>query len=156
MFFYVNFYIQKRDHLLVKAGIHPKYICELRGDDTLEVCANCDALRVIEGSVSLLPSRNKQRHLTGRKCKECGFPLLDTLVRKKEVIPEEILQRSYAEAAKADLCLVIGSDVTSYPAAHFPDVISEHGKVVIVSEKHVGNHTDCTLIVFLLVILDGF
>lgn len=109
----------------------------MRGDDTLEVCANCNALGVIEGSVSQLPTRHKHRHLTGRRCKECGFMLLDTLVRKKEMIPDEILQRSYDEAAKADLCLVIGSDLKSYPAAHFPDSVAGHGKVAIISEKLV-------------------
>ena len=50
-----------------------------------------------------------------------------------ENLPEDELKRSFDEAAKADLCLAMGSSLTVTPAADIPKDVSKKGKLVIVN-----------------------
>ncbi|KAH8658121.1 NAD-dependent deacetylase sirtuin-7 [Xylariales sp. PMI_506] len=55
-------------------------------------------------------------HRTGRKCAFCNEDLLDSIVGFWEDLPEAALNMAEEHAAKADLCLVLGSSLTVSPA----------------------------------------
>jgi NAD-dependent SIR2 family protein deacetylase len=51
--------------------------------------------------------------------------LLDTIVNFGEFLPAEPLERAYANAKKADLCLVLGSSLTIPPASKIPETVGK-------------------------------
>lgn len=62
-------------------------------------------------------------HRTGRNCAVCGGNLLDSIVNFSEALPAEPQKRAFANAKKADLCLVLGSSLTVTPACTIPQCV---------------------------------
>ena len=48
-------------------------------------------------------------------------------------MPEYELNRSFEEAAKADVCLAMGSSLTVTPAADIPKDVSKKGRLIIIN-----------------------
>ncbi len=48
-------------------------------------------------------------------------------------MPEYELHRSFEEAAKADVCLAMGSSLTVTPAADIPKDVSKKGRLIIIN-----------------------
>lgn len=55
----------------------------------------------------------------------CGGALLDSIINFGEDLWEEPLQRARGHAAKADLCLVLGSSLTVTPANEIPEIVGK-------------------------------
>ncbi|RWA12534.1 hypothetical protein EKO27_g2579 [Xylaria grammica] len=72
-------------------------------------------------------------HRTGRNCVICGGALLDTIINFGESLFEEPLQYAREHAAKADLCLVLGSSLTVSPSNEIPETVGRRrgAKLVI-------------------------
>ena len=52
------------------------------------------------------------------------------------------MEEAYELSARADLMLVVGSSLTTYPAAALPDVARRHGaEVILVNDDCVGHLT---------------
>jgi len=75
----------------------------------------------------------KVDHRTGRKCAACGGGLYDTIINFGESLFEEPLEKAYAAARNADLCLVLGSSLVIPPANKIPQSIGKrkNAKLVI-------------------------
>ncbi|KAK3323215.1 DHS-like NAD/FAD-binding domain-containing protein [Cercophora scortea] len=67
-------------------------------------------------------------HYTKRKCALCSGPLLDSIINFHEPLPASTLARAFAEAEKADLCLVLGSSLTVTPANEIPETAARNTK----------------------------
>lgn len=134
---------QNIDGLHRRSGISPNNISELHGNCYLEVCWACgkDYLRTYdvsdERSSPIECAECRQRvphfcHCTRREC-ECGAVLKDSIIHFKENLPQAALESAFANAEKADLCIVLGSSLTVSPACLVPKEVTKHGKLVIVN-----------------------
>jgi len=134
---------QNCDGLHRRSGIRKEMISELHGNSNLEVCrvpfppaassgvapaqvqGGCgrEYLRDFRAVASY--EKTVHDHRTGRKCGSCGGNLYDTIINFGEFLPEKPLADAGAHAAKADLCLVLGSSLTVPPASEIPEGVVE-------------------------------
>lgn len=64
-------------------------------------------------------------------CTDCGGLLKPDFIFFGEMIPQAALQRSFVEAEKTDLMLVIGTTGEIVPASYIPHLAKQNGAVII-------------------------
>jgi NAD-dependent SIR2 family protein deacetylase len=137
---------QNVDGLHLRSGIRADQLAELHGNTNLERCIKCGAKYLRD-----FRTRNAQKvhnHRTGRFCDnlKCRGPLVDSIINFGEDLPEEDLERSFDEAEKCDLCIVLGSSLRVTPAADIPaNVIRKGGKVVICNLQKTPLNDRCAM-----------
>lgn len=125
---------QNVDGLHRKSGIPKKNITEVHGNTNLEICKKCGKDYMRDFRV-----RNAQKvhnHETGRTCDNaaCGGFLMDTIINFGENLRAVDLNTGFAQGAKADLMLVLGSSCRVTPAADMiGETLDNGGKCVIVN-----------------------
>ncbi|KAK4450388.1 DHS-like NAD/FAD-binding domain-containing protein [Podospora aff. communis PSN243] len=129
---------QNCDGLHRRSGILPGRISELHGNSNRETCAKgCGREYLRDFRAVATYEKTVHDHRTGRKCAVCGGNLYDTIVNFGEYLPEKPLADAREHAAKADLCLVLGSSLTVPPACDIPEITAKRrfgkGKLVIVN-----------------------
>ncbi|RLF72187.1 MAG: RNA polymerase subunit sigma [Thermoplasmata archaeon] len=111
------------------------------------VTQNVDGLHEMAGSRRVLNFHGGGRYLYCMKCSSrrelesvedidpikctCGGYFRPPYVFFGEPIPHEVLSRSFIEATRADVILVIGTSAGVYPAAQLPYEVKRHGGVVV-------------------------
>jgi len=111
---------QNIDHLHQKAG--SKYVYELHGNYKQLVCTECNTeYDVSFANLNFLPPT----------CYICKGILKPDIVFFNEPIPHFVKTRSFAEAKKADVMLIIGTDAEVLPAADIPVVAKKNGAKII-------------------------
>ncbi len=119
---------QNVDGLHQKAG--SKNVIEFHGTNSRLICLNCPDVVVDAYSLD---------YKEFPRCPKCGALLKPDVVFFGEPIPPEALSRSFEEARRCDLCLVIGTSAVVYPAAEIPFVAKRHGaKVVEINPEPTG------------------
>jgi len=79
---------------------------------------------------------NRQTYFDGKSICDCGGTIRPGIVLFGEQLPQATFMKAEAEAAKADLFIVLGSSLTVSPANMFPLVAKEGGaKLVIVNRE---------------------
>ncbi|KAI5923012.1 NAD-dependent deacetylase sirtuin-7 [Camillea tinctor] len=114
---------QNCDGLHRKSGIPPDSISELHGNNNREYCRDCGKEYIRDFRAVASYEKTVRDHRTGRKCARCGGVLLDSIINFGESLFAEPLQRARDHAAKADLCLVLGSSLTVSPANEMPETV---------------------------------
>jgi NAD-dependent deacetylase len=110
---------QNIDGLHRKAG--SERLAEFHGATTQLVCLRCgERALATEAALATLPPR----------C-PCGGVYKPDFVFFGEGIPERAYRDSVAAAERADLCLIVGSTGTVYPAASLPRMVKAHGGSII-------------------------
>ncbi len=119
---------QNIDHLHQKAG--SRYVYELHGTYTQLVCTECSSEYDISfADLNFLPPT----------CFVCKGILKPAMVFFNEPIPAFAKKRSFEEAEKADVMLIIGTNAEVLPAAEIPVVAKKHGAKIIeinIEETH--------------------
>jgi NAD-dependent deacetylase len=120
---------QNIDGLHQRAGMRPEAVIELHGSEAYIVCVRCGMRRewgeVLEGFDGEPP-----------QCTDCGGWLKPATVSFGQPMPAEETRRAFAEAAAADLLLVVGSSLQVYPAASIPgETRKAGGRVIIVNDE---------------------
>lgn len=111
---------QNIDHLHQKAG--NKYVYELHGTYKQLVCTECSSEYDMSfADLNFLPPT----------CYICKGILKPDMVFFNEPIPAFAKKRSFEEAQKADLLLIIGTNAEVLPAAEIPDLAKEKGAKII-------------------------
>lgn len=111
---------QNIDHLHQKAG--SKYVYELHGTYKQLVCMECSSEYDMSfADLNYLPPT----------CFVCKGILKPDMVFFNEPIPHFAKKRSFEEAAKADVLLIIGTNAEVLPAARIPEVAKENGAKII-------------------------
>ena len=111
---------QNIDHLHQKAG--NKYVYELHGTYKQLVCTECNSEYDISFSdLNFLPPT----------CYICKGILKPNMVFFNEPIPKFALKRSFEEARKADVLLIIGTNAEVFPAAEIPLSAKNNGATII-------------------------
>ncbi len=119
---------QNIDHLHQKAG--NKTVYELHGTYRRLVCTGCSSEYDISfADLNYLPPT----------CFVCKGILKPDMVFFNEPIPAYAKKRSFEEAEKADVMLIIGTNAEVLPAADIPIVAKKHGAKIIeinIEETH--------------------
>lgn len=79
---------------------------------------------------------------------DCGAFLRPGVVWFGEPIPGDVLEKSFLEAGKSDVIIVIGTSALVYPAAGLPLVVKKKGGVIIEinpEETPLTEHSDISL-----------
>jgi len=123
---------QNIDGLHQKAGIPPEAVVEIHGSESTIVCVGCGRRFTWE---QVLPGFDGECPV----CTECGGWLKPATVSFGQPMPAEETRRAFAEAAAADLLIVVGSSLQVYPAASLPGQTRKAGGRVII----VNNEPTC-------------
>jgi NAD-dependent SIR2 family protein deacetylase len=116
---------QNCDGLHRRSGFPKTQLSELHGNSNLEVCQRCGTEYLRDFRAVASHEKTVYNHRTGRKCAMCKGDLHDTLVHFGEDLPAEPMDLAMEHAAKADLCLVLGSSVTVQPANEIPTTLGK-------------------------------
>ncbi len=124
---------QNVDHLLEQGGANAKHVLHLHGSLLKDQCnADCGHTEVID--------LNDPPGL--RDCPECGNRMRPSVVWFGESLRQHVLNRATAEAAEADLLLVIGTSAVVYPAAGLIPLASEAGADIIFVNTEASEMAD--------------
>lgn len=119
---------QNIDHLHQKAG--SKYVYEIHGTYKQLICTSCSSEYDMSfADLNYLPPT----------CFICKGILKPDMVFFNEPIPPFAKKRSFEEAAKADVMLIIGTNAEVLPAAEIPVTAKKHGAKIIeinIEETH--------------------
>jgi NAD-dependent deacetylase len=121
---------QNIDDLHQRAG--SREVIEFHGSCGWLVCLECGRREAARPErLAVLPPR----------CPDCGGLLKPDFIFFGEGIPEKALQRSYQEASRADLFLLIGSSGEVQPACQIPPLAKARGAKLIEINPHESNFT---------------
>jgi NAD-dependent deacetylase len=122
---------QNVDNLHQAAGAPPERVIELHGNASYAVCLSCNLrhelaeLKALYDATGDLPA-----------CRECGGVVKSATISFGQPMPQAAMQRAEAETLGSDLFVVLGSSLTVYPAASFPQIAKQSGaKLVIVNRE---------------------
>jgi NAD-dependent deacetylase len=115
--FPVTLVTQNVDGLHQKAG--SREVTELHGSIWRARCIKCHS-RCEISSVKPRPDA----------CFDCGDRLRPDVVLFGEVLPAGAFEKATSEAARCDLCLVVGTSSIVYPAAGIPEIAKAGGAYV--------------------------
>lgn len=127
---------QNIDGLHREAG--SKRVAEFHGSLANLVCMRCGARQaatheaVAAGLLAELPPR----------CGDCGGILKPDFVFFGEGIPPDVYAAAFAEAERADACLIVGSTGVVYPAAQIPIVVKQKGGAIVEIDPSVTEFTN--------------
>lgn len=129
---------QNIDHLHQKAG--SKYVYEIHGTYKQLICTECSSEYDMSfADLNYLPPT----------CFICKGILKPDMVFFNEPIPAFAKKRSFEEAAKADVLIIIGTNAEVLPAAKIPEIAKENGaKIIEINIKH-SHFTNTVTDVFL-------
>ena len=113
---------QNIDGLHQKAGNNPDNVIELHGTVTKAKCLECGKSYPIEEVRPRLEAGEKSPN-----CSECGGLMKVATISFGQAMPVEETQEAQKRSAQCDLCIVIGSTLLVYPAAHMPEIALNAG-----------------------------
>ena len=118
---------QNIDNLHQDSGIPADKVIELHGNATYAKCLECGT------RIEMEVIQKEFRDTDGiGPCSSCGGIVKLATISFGQMMPEEQMYRAEQEAVACDLFLVLGSSLTVYPAAAFPEVAKQGGATLII------------------------
>ena len=111
---------QNIDRLHAKAGSDP---IEVHGALDRGLCLRCEDAVSLDELVACADAAEDGVP----RCSSCGFQLKSGVVLFGEPLPAAAIEAAYAEAARADLMLVIGSSLLVAPVSQLPGIVLDNG-----------------------------
>ena len=121
---------QNIDHLHHKAGNHPDNIIELHGTAFSVSCLDCK--RSYDRDEI---ERRLQSGIKAPSCDGCGGILKPDTISFGQIMPEEKMAQSIAQAEECDLCMVLGSSLVVQPAAFVPAHAVRNGAALMIINR---------------------
>ena len=120
---------QNIDGLHQQSGIADDKVIELHGNRTYAKCLDCESRYALEPIL-----RAFRDHDTLPICDDCGGIVKTATISFGQAMPISEMRRAEAETMACDLFIVLGSSLSVYPAAGFPEVAVRKGaKLVIIN-----------------------
>jgi NAD-dependent deacetylase len=113
---------QNIDGLHQASGLAEAQVIELHGNSTYAHCLDCARRYEIE-ALRLGFARDE----TPPRCGSCGGLIKTATISFGQAMPVEAMRRAEAETLAAELFIVLGSSLTVYPAAGFPEMAKRNG-----------------------------
>lgn len=121
---------QNVDNLHQDSGVPDEKVIEIHGNACYAKCLNCGKRYEFE---DLRPRYQADEDLT---CLFCEGLLKSATISFGQAMPEREMMFAEAEAANADLCIVLGSSLVVYPAANIPLYAKQTGaRYVIINRE---------------------
>lgn len=118
---------QNVDGLHQKAGVSAEMVFQLHGDLSHAVCLNCGKRFPMEKVAAWLKTG-----IDEPVCETCSGMLKPDAVLFGEQLPIKVLMESERRSRTCDLCVVLGSTLTVYPAALIPQYAVQTGARLII------------------------
>lgn len=120
---------QNIDGLHQRAGSSPDKVIEIHGTALAVRCLTCGKRRDRDGVQARFA-----RGDTDPRC-ECGGLLKPATISFGQAMPERETAQAFADAAAADVFLVVGSSLVVFPAADLPRAALEHGADLLIVNR---------------------
>lgn len=122
---------QNIDGLHQRSGIAEQAVIELHGNGTYARCLDCGLRHDLAPIVEAFTREDRLP-----ECVDCGGIVKSATVSFGQAMPPAAMQRAQAEAQACDLCLVLGSSLSVYPAAGIPRMARRNGaRLVIINRE---------------------
>lgn len=120
---------QNIDGLHQLSGVPDDKVIELHGNSTYAKCLDCEERHELERILA-----DFQRDETLPHCTRCGGIVKTATISFGQAMPEIAMARAEQLTADCDLFIVLGSSLSVYPAAGFPEFAVHSGaKLVIIN-----------------------
>ena len=121
---------QNVDNLHQESGLPEELIVELHGNATYAKCLEC-------GKRYQLDSLKKEFENEGAvlPCQTCGGIIKTATISFGQAMPEEEMIIAANMTRECDLMIVLGSSLTVYPAAAFPEEVATSGKTLVIVNR---------------------
>ena len=131
---------QNIDGLHQRAGTSAEKVIEIHGTALEVVCLGCGKRRDRDGVQARVAAGE-----TDPRC-ECGGLLKPATISFGQAMPERETAMAMADAAAADVFLVVGSSLVVFPAASLPAVALENGaSLLIVNREETSYDADAAV-----------
>lgn len=126
---------QNVDNLHQASGIPAGKVIELHGNASYAKCLDC-------GHRKEMDDLEVEFRKAGRvgACRHCGGIIKSATISFGQMMPQGPMERAHEETMACDLFLVLGSSLTVYPAASFPELARQNG-----ASLAIVNRQDTTL-----------
>lgn len=122
---------QNVDNLHQDSGVPDDQVIELHGNATYAKCLSCAAIIGLDTIENQIRSEGRVA-----ACSHCGGIVKTATISFGQMMPEEPMRRAEEETLACDLFIVLGSSLTVFPAAGFPQMAYQNGaKLVIVNQQ---------------------
>ena len=118
---------QNIDNLHQNSGLREDQVIELHGNATYATCLSCSARFELEALQALYLETGKVS-----ECHFCGGIVKSATISFGQAMPQVPMQQAQQETEAADLFLVLGSSLSVYPAAGFPEMAVQLGTPLII------------------------
>ncbi|MEM7080747.1 MAG: Sir2 family NAD-dependent protein deacetylase [Pseudomonadota bacterium] len=122
---------QNVDNLHQNSGVPDELVVELHGNASYATCLNC-------GKRYELADLREQFEARGEvdACSSCGGIIKTATISFGQSMPEMQMQRAAEMIDACDLVIVLGSSLSVYPAASFPEFAKSNGaRLAIVNRE---------------------
>ena len=121
---------QNVDNLHQDSGIPDNKVIELHGNTSYATCLDCR----VRYELAELQTQFEQ---LGRvePCSRCGGIIKTATISFGQSMPEDEMFRAQAAIEDCDLCIVLGSSLTVYPAAGFPEYAKRLGATLAIVNR---------------------
>lgn len=134
---------QNIDNLHQNSGLGEGKIVELHGNATYASCLSCE--RRYELSELKIQFERDEKVAP---CSDCGGIIKTATISFGQSMPEVPMQRATMMVEGCDLMIVLGSSLTVYPAAGFPEYAKQlDAKLVIVNRDETGLDSIADLVI---------
>ncbi len=121
---------QNVDNLHQESGISADKIIELHGNSTYAKCLSCKRRIEMAEIESELQTFGEVK-----PCGDCGGIVKTATISFGQQMPDLPMRRAAEEVQACDLFIVLGSSLTVYPAAAFPQAAADSGARLIIINK---------------------
>jgi len=130
---------QNVDNLHQESGLPEELIVELHGNATYAKCLKCGKRYQLN-----LIKEEFEKAGTVFPCQSCGGIIKTATISFGQAMPVEEMAIAAKMTKECDLMIVLGSSLTVYPAAAFPEEVASSGKPLIIINREntpLDNHS---------------
>lgn len=128
---------QNIDGLHQAAGSADERLVEVHGTNAWIECVGCGARSDPAPSMAYF-----ERTRQVPTCQDCGGWLKAATISFGQPLRPEVIERGFAEAARCDLVLALGSTLSVHPAASIPLSARERGVPYVIINRGVTDHDE--------------
>ena len=121
---------QNVDNLHQESGLPEELIIELHGNATYAKCLDCGKRYQLK-----LIKQEFEKNGSVSPCQACGGIIKMATISFGQAMPEEEMKVAANMTEACDLMIVLGSSLTVYPAAAFPEEIAASDKPLVIINR---------------------
>ena len=121
---------QNVDNLHQNSGVPDDRVIELHGNASYATCLSCGTRYELANLKAQFDARGDVD-----PCERCGGIIKTATISFGQAMPEAEMTRAGAAVDACDLMIVLGSSLTVYPAAGFPEIAKRNGAALAIVNR---------------------